>query len=699
MRLAVGLAFGIAGYWLWQRVRRRELVARMVDVAALAAVFLLHGVVDEMEAFASSHREIQLLCTLAGLGLSVQSLRAIWVWLPRLRPKRALVASTGMWPLPATLGMWAMLAAHETWGLGLAEVTVSGWVVATSLVMALAYLFYRLVTALPQMSPNDAVQHLPWALTMTGFLVVMVAVSLAPHGVWAVGVYVVLLLTIGVMVWATERSSRFELTVEAAGSDSVMALRDALFLLTPDHLVDYANPAAMGMLGRDPTGVHFGALCPAWPCAGQTLLVRSDTRTLPVVIGEAPLLIDGELVGVAVSATDVTELQEALEAADEATELARRAAAARRDFLAVMSHEIRTPLNAVLGLAHLLEETQLEGQQRSWVETICRSSDDLLTILNDILDFSRIESGRLALESIPFSIETEVRSVVSIVQNQATAKGLRLSTDVENVPSWVQSDPTRLRQILLNLLSNAIKFTERGSVHATVRGDASGVVIVVQDSGIGISKDRLSTLFDAFTQADASTTRRFGGTGLGLAISQRLTELLGGTIRVESELGRGSTFTVRLPFEACDAPAAVVEETDDAGFEDLRVLLVEDNVVNRQVMKAILGRVGVTPDEAEDGEKGVALVLDGTYDVVLMDLQMPVMDGFDAMRAITERLGDARPFLVSHSASVAAQEAERATASGAHAHLPKPASPMAVRATLSAARAWSRAGRQGRAAG
>ena len=373
----------------------------------------------------------------------------------------------------------------------------------------------------------------------------------------------------------------------------------------------------------------------------------------------------------------------------EAGKAAQRANEAKSDFLATMSHEIRTPLNGVIGMADLLARAELHQDAQRQVHTLRASAESLLVILNDILDFSKIEAGRLELESIPFHLPHTLQAAVDIVRPQAEAKGLELTLDVDDLPSaWVLGDPTRLRQVVLNLLTNAIKFTAAGHVRLTARcmesarSDHLTLRCAVEDTGIGIPSDKIDRLFQSFSQVDASTSRRFGGTGLGLAICQKLVTLMGGAgLTVRSQAGQGSEFAFVLSWpvaaevtEASTAPTTWRELNAQgqpgAGW---RVLVAEDDPTNQYLADEILRRIGCTVDIVGDGQAALDAVLAGGYDLVLMDLHMPVMDGLEATQQIRARHPDAtRPWIAALTASAMAVERERFRAAGVNDFLTKP---------------------------
>ncbi|MEK9501049.1 response regulator [Gemmatimonadota bacterium DH-20] len=359
---------------------------------------------------------------------------------------------------------------------------------------------------------------------------------------------------------------------------------------------------------------------------------------------------DGEVLGVLGISREMTAWKEAQERMQKMAEQAEHAAQMKSAFLANMSHEIRTPMNGVLGMSELLQDTDLGSEQRQYVDVIRSSAENLLRILNDILDFSKIEAGHLELDSAPFDLHKEVGDAVRVMAIQASRRGNELMVDIESgVPRWVEGDPGRLRQIITNLVGNAVKFTEDGEVEVRVAIDdadadtpgGTRLRMQVRDSGIGIAEDKLALIFQEFSQADASVSRRYGGTGLGLAISRRLVRLMGGRMQVESREGAGSTFTFDVVLTPCDPPAEARPLTD-AGPVDLsgmRVLVVDDNHTNRRILRGVLGEAGCTVHQADSGAAALhrldELDAAGTApDLIVMDVQMPEMDGL----TVIERL-------------------------------------------------------------
>ncbi|HEX8986685.1 MAG TPA: PAS domain S-box protein [Rhodocyclaceae bacterium] len=386
----------------------------------------------------------------------------------------------------------------------------------------------------------------------------------------------------------------------------------------------------------------------------------------------------GGLVGLIV---DITPLKRAEREAHQARAAAESAAAAKADFLSNMSHEIRTPMNAIVGMTHLALQTALSPQQRNYVEKIDAATRSLLAIVNDILDFSKIEAGMMTVEAADFSLSRTLRRLADLTSQKATDKKLELAFEVApEVPDGLNGDALRLGQVLLNLVGNALKFTERGRVTVAVgvasSSDPLRLRFEVRDTGIGMSEDQQRRLFAPFTQADTSTTRKYGGTGLGLSICKRLVALMGGEIGVSSVPGEGSRFHFSLPFGR-SASAVPVEEAPAASgvpavLRGHRVLLVEDNEVSRELAEEILHAAGLEVDTACDGAQAVERGRTGRYDAILMDCHMPVMDGFEATRRLRADPLTATVPVLAMTASVLLADRELCLAAGMNDHISKP---------------------------
>jgi len=409
-----------------------------------------------------------------------------------------------------------------------------------------------------------------------------------------------------------------------------------------------------------------------------------------IFIGQAYQLgvyLNGLFTGLAINhqARVKLQLERRTAASRKARLRAQRASRAKSEFLATMSHEIRTPLNGVLGFAQvLLRREGLEPQVREQIELIGSSGQALLTVVNDILDFSKVEAGQVVLDPRPSRLAAVARESIAIVRAEADRKGLALNLEVDGPDDVLHTvDDQRLRQILINLLNNAVKFTAEGAVTLRLRITPDAVRFEVTDTGVGIAPEALPRLFQRFSQADGSITRSHGGTGLGLAISKGLVELMDGQIGVTSTFGQGSTFWIDM---APPSAAALNDEAAEAVDEEdvsAHILLVDDHPVNRQLGVTVLNLLGCTVDTAENGEQAVQAMRSGRYDLVLMDVHMPVMDGLDATRAIRALGGPAsRTPIITMSADVLPEQVARCEAAGMNDRVAKPLSITDLQACL-----------------
>lgn len=424
---------------------------------------------------------------------------------------------------------------------------------------------------------------------------------------------------------------------------------------------------------------------------------RKDGSTFPVEIGLNPIETDAGPM-VLSSIVDVSERLRTQEALQRAKDAAEKASVAKSEFLANMSHEIRTPLNGILSATELLSAGDILPSQREYLDIIQTSGEALLAVVNDVLDFSKVEAGKLELEHVAFSPREQALAVLRLFSVEIGTKPLQVRCDLEpDLPDQLVGDPVRLRQILMNLIGNAVKFTEQGEIVLRITLDSASddsvkLRFTVSDTGIGIPSDRLATLFSPFVQVDSSTTRRFGGTGLGLAISRRLVTLMQGESGVVSDLGSGSTFWFTATFGKSRSSAAAALPGDrqppdgEAALPPARVLLVEDNPVNRTVLLALLGRLGHRVDAVINGRECLEALAQQRYDVILMDCQMPELDGYQTTQIIRDpgsRVLDHGVPVIALTAHALPGDRERCLASGMDDYLTKPVRGEQLRLALS----------------
>jgi len=380
-------------------------------------------------------------------------------------------------------------------------------------------------------------------------------------------------------------------------------------------------------------------------------------------------------------------LKRAGEELKKARDVAEQAAKAKAMFLANMSHEIRTPLNGIVGMIDILRQTNLDDQQREYLSIIDISSETLLMIINDILDFSKIEAGEISFEKISFNIRNEIDDVYKVLSYRAKQKHLEFSIDVgTDVPETLQGDPFRLKQILINLINNAIKFTKKGFVRVSVllirnAGYKDAIRFEVQDSGIGISPENQQKLFKSFSQADTSTTRNFGGSGLGLAISKRLVQMMDGEIGAESAEGKGSMFWFTVTLDKATSENIVKEEMqNDHHTRSLNILLAEDNAINQKVSMINIHKLGHQVQVASNGNEAVEMFLHHSFDLILMDVHMPGMDGLEATREIrkieAERKTDHPVPIIAMTATIYEEDIRNFYNWGMNDYLGKPFKPV-----------------------